>query len=284
MAIRRFRKEIFLFTVAALAITIAGCVGSPVLPAAVGPGTAKTVLRISGAGATATVLRLLADEYMAQHNDLEFEFFEGRGSSGALMAVNAGLLDLGGMSRLPGAPGLDGGLEYIDFAGDRIAVVTSPDLALSGLTGQQVRDIFAGRIRDWTDVGGPNSAVKVIAREEGETNTRIFRQDLFGEEEFSDSAVVVTSESDAKAALSNSTNIVGYLSYSGVLIDRLKINIVPIDGRHPAGSGDDYPISPLSLRVVYMPDNESKVTKFLDFVTGKDAERIMDAMGLRPIR
>ena len=192
------------------------------------------------------------------------------------------MLDLGGMSRLPGSPGLDGGFEYIDFAADRIAVVTSPDLVLPGLTSQQVRDIFAGRVADWAYVGGPNSAIKVIVREESETNTRIFRQDLFGEEEFSDSAVVITNESDAKAALANSTNMVGYLSYSGVLIERLRAHIVPVDGRHPAGLGDHYPINPLSLGLVYLRENEPRMTKFLDFITGPEAERILNVHGLRP--
>ena len=282
MAIHRFRKEIFLLAVAALAIIIAGCVGSPVLPFAVGPGTAKTVLQISGAGAPTTVLKLLADEYMAQHDDLAFEFMEGRGSSGAVMAVNAGMLDLGAMSRLPGAPGLDEEMKYADFATDRIPVVTSPNLALLGLTSQQVRDIFAGRIRGWADVGGPNSAIKVIVREEGETNTRIFRQDLFGEDEFSDSAVVVTNESDAKGALANSNKTVGYLSYRGVLLDHLKLNIVSIDGHYPAGFGDNYPINSMSLGVLYLTDNEPRVTKFLYFITGPEAERILNVHGLRP--
>ena len=281
MAILRFRKEIFLFIVAALAITIAGCAGSPALPAVAGPGTAKTVLRISGAGTTTTVLRLLAYEYMERHDDSGFEFLEGRGSTSAVLAVNAGLLDLGGMARLPGVPGLAGEFEYIKFATDRIAVVTSPDLAFLDLSSQQVKDIFAGRIRDWSDVGGPKSIIKVIVREEGETNTRLFRQDLFGGEEFSGSAVVLTNESDAKAALADSTGMVGYLSYSGVSIERLKANIVPIDGRHPAGLGDYYPIDQLSLGVIYLPENKSKVTKFLDFITGPEAERFMNVHGLR---
>ena len=254
------------------------------MPAAVGPGPSKTVLKVSGAGATTTVLKMLADEYTELNNDLAFEFLEGRGSSGAIKAVSAGMLDLGGMSRLSGAPGLDGDIESIAFAADRIAVVTSPDLALLGLTSQQVRDIFSGRTRDWADVGGPNSAIKVVVREEADTNTRIFRQDLLGEEEFSPAAVVVTSETDAKAALANSTSMVGYLSYSGVLIDHLKINIVPIDGRHPAGLGDYYPLGERSLWVVYLPENESKVSNWVDFITGPEAEQILNVQGLRPIK
>ena len=56
-------------------------------------------------------------------------------------------------------------LEHV-IALDGLAVVVSPGNPLAALDLQQLRDLFTGRIRNWSQLGGPNLPVHVYARDE----------------------------------------------------------------------------------------------------------------------
>jgi phosphate transport system substrate-binding protein len=169
----------------------------------------QTTLTIAGAGGTSRVLMLLAAAHSEQHDDLAFEFPSGSGSSGGVKGVLDGQFHVGAMSRPPKEEELAAGIEYLRFALDRIAVVTSPDLIIADLTRTQVRDIFTGAITNWSQVGGPSEVIKVLVREEEDSNTKILRSGILGDTEFAPGAAVMTSEGDTKAALSSSTNTIG---------------------------------------------------------------------------
>lgn len=57
-----------------------------------------------------------------------------------------------------------GDLRQIPVAIDGIAVAAHPDLETVGLTLEQLRAIYLGDITNWSDVGGPNLAVKPFSR------------------------------------------------------------------------------------------------------------------------
>ena len=55
-------------------------------------------------------------------------------------------------------------LKQIPVALDAVAMVVHPKLAVSGLTLQQIRDIYMGKITNWSQVGGPNLAITPYSR------------------------------------------------------------------------------------------------------------------------
>ena len=185
-------------------------------------------IRISGAGGTTGVLKALAEEYSKSNSDISFKFLEGSGSSGGVRGVNENLLDLGAMSRSPKESELETGIRYFTFAQERVAVVTSPDLPLSNLTEDQVRGIFSGEIDNWSSVGGPDVDIRLITREESDSNTKVMRQGILGELPFGDSALEMSSEADARDALENATHAIGYPAYSGVLGYGLSVHPVAL--------------------------------------------------------
>lgn len=110
------------------------------------PEPKSAAIRVSGAGGATSVLMGLADEYSKINSSISFKFFEGSGSSGGVKGVNSKLLDFGAMSRQPKASELESGIEYVPFAEERVAVVTSPDMQIPNLSIDQFRSILTGEI------------------------------------------------------------------------------------------------------------------------------------------
>ena len=98
----------------------------------------------------------------------------------------AGQVDLGAMSRPPKDSELSDGIVHVGFAEDKVVVVASPDVNITSLTSQQIKSIFAGEITNWVAVGGPNTAITVLIREEKDSNTKLLRRGILGDAGFAE--------------------------------------------------------------------------------------------------
>ena len=65
-------------------------------------------------------------------------------------------------------------LQQTPVAIDGIAVVVHPDLAIEGLTIDQLRDIYLGNITNWREVGGPNLEVQPFSMSPSDSGTASF--------------------------------------------------------------------------------------------------------------
>ena len=67
-------------------------------------------------------------------------------------------------------------LQVYTIARDGIAIATNPDIELPTLSVEQVRDIFAGEITNFSEVGGPDALITVVSREEGSGTRAAFEE------------------------------------------------------------------------------------------------------------
>lgn len=278
---KTFRFAALIFITAAL--MLAACGSLPASQTATAPiVTSKTNLVIAGSGGAATVLKYLAEAHGSQHPEMTFEFLSGSSSGGGVTGVLDGTLDLGTMSRPPKDSELAGGMKYLAFSTDRVAIVTSPDLSISKLTSQQVKDIFLGDITNWSVVGGPNATISLLVRDEEESSTQILRSALFGDAPFAPGSVVFTSDADMRDALSKvATNTIAFLGYNQLRLSDLNVKALVIDGKDPAEIGGDYPyLRPMG--VAYLPSNAAKLQPFLDFISSPEAMALLAEKGISP--
>jgi phosphate transport system substrate-binding protein len=187
------------------------------------------------------------------------------------------------MSRQPMESEFEMGIKYVVFAEERVAVVTSPDLSGFTLPVGQVRAIFNGEIDNWSSVGGPDALIRLVIREKDDSNTKIIRAGILGDDPFSETAVLMTSESDTKDALDGATHAIGYLAFSGVISEDLSVHPVALNGLHPADTEGDYPLPSRSLGVAFLPEKFKAVQGFVDFISGSQVEEILANQGLLAI-
>lgn len=167
---------------------------------------------------------------------------------------------------------------------DNMVVVTHPSNEVGALTVEQLRGIFSGQITNWSEVGGADSDINVIAAQGGSTSHDFFMDYLFGEEQpdflpqgigASDQAVSNTVYFDRHA--------IGYVSFAFLqgtqpitLINECGIATVP-DAF--SAKTEEYELS----RRMYMYSREDVVTEesaaFLDFAISEDADSFIIKSG-----
>jgi phosphate transport system substrate-binding protein len=243
----------------------------------------QTSLNLAGSGGAATIVKYLANAYNGKHTDLAFNFLAGSGSSGGIKGALDGQLDLGLISRKLKDTETAAGLKYLEVGVSRIAIALSSDLSITALTGQQVKDIFLGKIRNWSEVGGPDVPITVMARDEEDSLTQTLRQSLFGKDAFSPAAVILTSEGDMTNALLKGTHSIGYLDYGNVRVSDLSVHVLTMDNLNPADSGNSYPYSRV-VGVAYLPANAAKFQSFLDYLVSPEAQTLLADKGIIPAK
>ena len=101
------------------------------------------------------------------------------GSSTAFTGLRDAQADLGIRTKEIGQLAPFGLMTSLDnehvIALDGIAVIVHPTNPLERLDKRQIRDIFAGNIRDWKQVGGESGAIRLYARDDQSGTFDVFR-------------------------------------------------------------------------------------------------------------
>jgi len=169
-------------------------------------------------------------------------------------------------------------LQVFTIAFDGIAIATNPDLSLPSLTVDQVKQIFAGAITNYSDVGGPDGEIIVVSREEGSGTRAAFEELVMqsGEAEalIAENALLQQSNGQIRTTIATTPNAIGYLSFG--FLDE-SVNTVAIDGVEPTvanvKSGDYAIFRPLNMLTNGEPDALAKA--FLDFILSDAGQAIV---------
>ncbi|OEU71933.1 MAG: hypothetical protein BA869_05910, partial [Desulfuromonadales bacterium C00003107] len=262
-------------------LVLASCGGAateePAAPEPV-PGLSGQ-LQLAGSTTVQPLAEALAEAFMALNHDLVIEI-QGGGSSVGVTSAGEGTVDIGNASRGVKDSEFEEfpDLEVFTIAFDGIAIVTHPDMELSSVNVEQVKDIFAGDITNFSEVGGPDAEIIVVSREEG-SGTRAAFEDLVMEEGdtekvITEHALLQQSNGQVRTTVATTPNTIGYLSF-GFLDD--STHPLAIDGALPivlnVKSGSYSIFRPLNM-LTNGPPNE--ITQaFIDFIIGDEGQMIV---------
>jgi phosphate transport system substrate-binding protein len=229
---------------------------------------------ITEAGSTTVqpLAERLADEYMQKHSGIQITI-GGGGTAQGITSVNSGLVDIGAASRELKAdePQL---LKHL-LARDGIAIVTSPHNSVDGLTKDEIRKIFGGIIKNWSAVGGPNAAIRVIVREEGSGTRTAFEEMVMAKPE---PAVQITSTAlqqntnvGVKTYVAGNEDAIGFISF-GYIDNTVKaLAIDGVEATEENAKNGTYPI----VRPLYFLTKEAPtglVRQFIDFCLSAEGQ------------
>jgi phosphate transport system substrate-binding protein len=161
--------------------------------------------------------------------------------------------------------------------------VTHPGTELPSLSIEQVRDIFAGEITNYSEVGGSDADIILVSREEGSGTRAAFEElvmeykDEAGEKQAKaiyERALLQQSNGQVRTTVSTTPDAIGYLSF-GFLGDDTRP--VQIDGVEPTVGNvlnGSYPIfRPLNMLTNGAPNELAQA--FLDFILGEAGQTIV---------
>jgi phosphate transport system substrate-binding protein len=250
-----------ILTVVSIAFILASCGGG---------GLAGTITE-AGSTTVQPVAEKLAEVFKADNPDVNI-VIQGGGSSVGIKSCNDGTVDIGAVSRelKSSEPDL---VKHL-LARDGIAIITHPSNKVTGLTKEQVKDIFSGKITNWSEVGGENKEIFIVAREEGSGTRAAFEELVMGEELIKADAILQPSNGAVRTAVSSTPQSIGFISF-GYLDSSVKS--MAIDG--VAGTVDNakngaYPI----IRPLYFLTKEQPtglVKDFIDFCLGAEGQKVV---------
>jgi len=158
------------------------------LPIFASVATAVDVLRVQG---STTVNSVVADalEILQAEKGLSYRIDTQGGSSGGLYAIGRGAVEVGmssaGFSEQDRARFPERDLRALTIGYDALALIVSADVWQGGvrsLTAQEMRGIYEGRIRNWSEVGGSDQRIVFFNKEPGRGTWKSFVRWLYGSE------------------------------------------------------------------------------------------------------
>jgi phosphate transport system substrate-binding protein len=240
---------------------------------------------ISVAGSTTVqpLAELFAEAYMADNPDVKIDV-QGGGSSVGVKSAGQDTVDVGMASRTVKDSELEEypNLNPFPIAYDGIAIAVHPDVPIDELTIEQVHDIFAGNITNWSEVGGPDEMMVVVSREEGSGTRAAFEDMVMGEDVIVDTAILQPSNGSVRTTVASTPFSIGYLSF-GYLDDTTKA--VKVNGVAPTSANaanGSYPIvRPLNMMTNGEPSGV--VQEWIDFILGEEGQAIVAEESFIPI-
>jgi phosphate transport system substrate-binding protein len=239
-------------------------------------------LDIAGGTAHIPVMNAAAQAIMAHNPQIRITV-AGGGSGVGVQKVGEGLVQIGNTGRpLSTEEKAQYGLQSWPFAIDGVCAVVHPDNPVAALSGDQLRDLFAGKITSWRDVGGPDTPVHLFTRDEASGTRKVFWKIALQKGEIAAGANVVASNGAMKTAVSGDPAALGYVSL-GHLDDQLKapdLDGVAVTQENAAGGV--YPV----VRRLYM-NTKGEPTPlcraFIAYVTGPAGREIVRQSGYLPL-
>jgi phosphate transport system substrate-binding protein len=244
-------------------------------------GSKQQSINIAGSTTVQPLAERLAQVYTQEHPDVKIDV-AGGGSSAGVKAAGEGTADIGNTSREVKDSELETypDLEIFVIARDGIAIITHPDVPVEGLTRNQVREIYAGNITNWSEVGGEDVPITVVSREEGSGTRGAFEEMVMGDDgpAITGDAIFQDSNGKVRTAVSSTPNSIGFLSFG--YLDN-SVQALQIDGVEPtetnAATGTYPVVRPLNM--ITNGEPKGVVKAFVDFVLSAEGQKIVTEEG-----
>lgn len=251
------------------------------------PVMAAESLRVGGTGAALGTLKLLAAAFSAGRPGADIRVLPYVGSTGAIKAVAEGAMTFGVSGRPASADEAKLPVRLLPYAKTPLVMAAHPDVGSTGLTRQQLIDIYAGRATRWPD-GAP---IRLIVRTPRETDNDVLRNlspdmaALLAEAYERPGMRRAATDQDTVDQLERVPGALGPTTLAVVMSERRNVRVLAIDGVLPSLAGlRDGIYRPAKTLFLVLPAAPTPATlAFVDFIFSPRGQEILSANGLVPL-
>lgn len=250
---------------------------------------AQDRLVIDGSTTVGPIGKAFAEHFMQANPGVNVVVSESGSGNGARGIVNS-TVDIGMLSRFMSAAEFKAAVEnevrpvaHV-VALDGLPVLVHPSNPVNNLTLDQVRDIYAGRIRNWSELGGPDLEIVFVSRDTNSGTYETFNTVVMRGETIHAACETVGSNGAIRQRVQTTPAAIGYagLGFVDETVKALQINgIAPSERTINSG---DYPIA----RGLYMftngyPRMGTLLYRFMTLHLTPEGEEIVKSIGFVPV-
>lgn len=168
-------------------------------------------------------------------------------------------------------------LELIPIGREAFVFIVNAENPVNSLTEEQVRDIYSGKILNWSEVGGKNRLINALERNEGSGSQTQMLSFMGGGEIKRNIFGALTGSA---IGFSFRYYVEGIVGNSGVKM--LSINGVYPDKEHIANG--EYPLSSNFYAVCRKNDDNENLRAFIDWIISEEGQKIIEQSGYVPLK
>ncbi len=241
----------------------------------------KGTIRIAGGTAHIPVWEEIAKKIMKSNPDIQISI-AGGGSGLGIKQVGEDLIDIGNSGRTPTAEEVSKyNLKVYKWAIDGVGIIVNPRNKVANLSKSQIKDIFAGKISNWKELGGVDKGINLYSRHEDSGTREVFWTEALDKGEVSLKANIVASNGAMKTAIANDPYGIGYIS-TGYIDETVKA--VMFEGTAPDVENilsGKYKIF-RSLYSVTKGEPSPLVRALLNYLYSEEGKKIIRSKGFIP--
>jgi phosphate binding protein len=266
-----------------LSLVIAGILAA--LPAT----AAQQEVIINGSTTVLPVMQNAGEAFMAANPDISLAI-SGGGSGNGIKALSEGLCNIAMSSR----DIKDSEVEQARAKGvtpvktpvavDALVPVVHPENPVTGLSIEQLRDVYAGKVTNWKDLGGKDDTIVVISRDTSSGTYETWVELIMKKDKVAPSALLQASNGAVAQAVAKNQKAIGYIGF-GYLNNALKkLDVNGIEATPATALAKQWPIA----RELYIFTNgqpSGAVKKLIDFlIDPQKGQKAVSEVGYIPLQ
>ena len=246
-------------------------------------------LQIDGSTTVGPIADAFAEYFMRTNPGLEITVKKTGSGDGAAALIDS-RCDIATMSRFMKDKEFKAAVDHNvlpvahAIAMDGVCIIVHPSNTVTALTTAQVRDIYAGKTKNWKEIGGPDAEIVIVSRDTSSGTYETFNEKIMEKEKLARNVEYVNSNPQAQARVKTTA---GAISYVGIGFVDADVKALKIDGIMPTKqtiSNGTYPVSrPLFMFTNGYPKLGSTVFKFCTFYLTEKGQEIILAKGFVPV-
>jgi phosphate transport system substrate-binding protein len=257
--------------------------------ATVARAAAEDRIVCEGSTTVGPIAKAFAQYYMELHPKVNVTVSESGSGNGAKALVN-GTCDVADMSRFMKVDewkaAAEAGVMPVAHvvALDGLPVLVHPSNPIEGLTMEQVKNIYLGKISNWNQLGGPNLKIVKISRDSSSGTFETFESLVMQGGKIAEDTEYVGSNGAVRSRVATTPAAIGYAGLG--FVDRT-VKALEINGVYPEKATvvtGEYPIArPLFMFTNGYPKLGTHLFRFVTLHLSEKGQEIVEEIGFVPV-
>jgi phosphate transport system substrate-binding protein len=244
-------------------------------------------LSMSGSTTVLPIAQKAAEEFMKINKDADVSV-SGGGSGVGIAAIIDGSVDIGNSSRSIKSKEIvtakQKGVNPIGtvIAKDGVALIVNIDNKVEGLTLSQLKGIYSGEIKKWSEVGGDSTPIVVVSRDSASGTFEVFNEKVLTGAKLREDSLMLASNKEVLETVIKTPGAIGYVGIA-YLTGAKELSLDGVKASKATVLDGTYKISrPLFMYTNGEPSGLAK--DFIDYILSADGQKLVEDVGYVAIK